>query len=156
MHPRPCSWCAAIALVVVIGGCARPMPSRGYSTETMPDAMGCYMQMFDETRFMGKREFINGPAKYETLIDLPVRAHWNGRIRSAKIGIGARVRVWTGESFQGRSMILATDDEYPTLSGIGGPIASIEIECTGLDVNAGDFSANWHESAKPDGFVGPA
>jgi len=96
----------------------------------MPDPRGCYMLVYELPRFMGAREFINGPRKYPRLTDLPFQTNWRRRIRSAEVGAAASVVIWTGEGFQGTSQRLARDSSYPTLTeGVMGRVESLDIAC---------------------------
>ena len=67
----------------------------------MPHPGGCYVLVYEQARFMGAREYINGPGKYATLADLPFRANWRRRIRSAQVGPAASVTLWEDEQLSG-------------------------------------------------------
>jgi hypothetical protein len=96
----------------------------------MPDPGGCYVLVFDQPKFTGSREFINGPDKYYTLRNLPFGASWRQRIRSAEVGPGATVTVWTDEGFEGASMRLRADLKYPTLTpAFDQEIQSLAVAC---------------------------
>jgi hypothetical protein len=97
---------------------------------SMPDPGGCYVLVYEQPEFVGAREFINGPAKYPTLMALPFRVTWRRRIRSARVGLAATVTAWVREGFQGASMMLRADSSYPRLSNtFSGQVESLEVAC---------------------------
>ena len=114
---------------ILSGACAsKPPLIRSYS---QPDAGGCYLLVFDQPRFMGAREFINGPAMLRSLDALPFDQNWQRRIRSVQVGIGvADGTAWADENFTGASVTLRPDREYATLdTNVSGEIESLLITC---------------------------
>ena len=102
----------------------------GIGTQTTPDPGGCYVLVYDGARFMGMREFINGPRKYPTLTDLPFRANWRQRIRSAEIGPRASVTMWVDAVFRGTSQTFEPGTKHPLLAeALNGQVESIDIAC---------------------------
>ena len=74
--------------------------------------------------------YINGPAKFFALTELPFGSSWHRRIRSMRAGPRATATVWADEGFQGLSLRLAPNTEHLTLSaGLSGRIESLEIAC---------------------------
>ena len=113
----------------VFAGCATAPPLiRSY---VQPDPGGCYVLVFDQPRFAGAREFINGPAKYGSLSALPFDQNWQRRIRSVQLGIGTvAATIWTDEGFAGTSLTLRPDREYPVFDmDVSGEIESLLITC---------------------------
>jgi hypothetical protein len=97
---------------------------------TTPSTDGCFVHVWDATRFAGTSDFINGSRDYATLRDLPGGRLWNDRIRSAATGPVATVTLWTDENFQGSRMTLAPDTEYGSLpESIVGQTESMSIAC---------------------------
>jgi hypothetical protein len=144
-----------LATLVVLGsaaGCVRIPPFEAAS-EMLPDSSGCYVLVFAEPRFGGKRDFLNGPARFATTARLPFRGDWYRQIRSARVGIGARVRVWPDENFRGDALTLDADEAYPAFGGSHPGIASIEIECAGARPESGvqrtDEIGRHHVSRSP-------
>ncbi|HEY6362649.1 MAG TPA: hypothetical protein VIX63_16170 [Vicinamibacterales bacterium] len=95
----------------------------------MPHPGGCYVLVYEQPQFMGAREYINGPGKFATLADLPFRANWRRRIRSAQAGPAASVTLWGDESFRGASRRLVADARHAALDALSGQVESLEIEC---------------------------
>lgn len=89
------------------------------------------MLVFDQPRFAGAREFINGPAKHGSLKTLPFDQDWQRRIRSVQLGIGTvAATVWADEDFAGASVTLRPDREYPVFdTDLSGEIESLLITC---------------------------
>lgn len=97
---------------------------------TAPDPTGCYVEVFEEPQFTGPRDFINGPAKYARLTDLPFGARWRNRIRSLKVGPAATMTAWAGEDFEALSVRFGPDRHHGRLSeAFSGKIGSVEIAC---------------------------
>ena len=126
-----------VPVVVLFGmvfgaGCAgRSSRSARQGETTMPSPEGCFVQVWDAPSFGGVTDYINGPRIYTNLRDLPGARIWADRIRSLKTGVLARVIVYAGENFQGASLRLSSDREYPTLPlELSGHIASMRIDCT--------------------------
>ena len=97
---------------------------------TMPTPSGCYVKVFDRERFTGVGDFINGAKRYATLNDLPNRANWSKRIRSAQVGPAAVVTVWPKADFKGSSFQMRTDRAYDALDTLTGQIQSMAVACT--------------------------
>jgi hypothetical protein len=96
----------------------------------MPDPGGCYLLVYDRAQFMGSRQFINGPRKYATLADLPSRADWRHRIRSAEIGPRASVTLWADAVFQGTSQTFGPGTKHPLLpDALSGRVESMDVAC---------------------------
>ena len=119
-----------IAVLIAGPACAaRPQdPQR-----TMPSPEGCFVQIWDAPRFTGMQDVINGPRGYANLRDLPGGRLWNDRIRSARVGPAATAMVWSDENFQGASLRLSANNEYPLLpQEFAGRIESMDIMCMGV------------------------
>ena len=96
----------------------------------MPDPGGCYVLVYDQPEFMGVRQFLNGPRRYTSLRDLPSRANWRRRIRSAQVGPAASVTMWADEGFLGPSQVLPADTLQPALiDRLIGQVESLEVTC---------------------------
>lgn len=96
----------------------------------MPSPDGCYVRVWDQPRFAGTSDFINGPIQYEHLGDLPNRRSWKDRIRSLTLGPAASVVAWSDEQFSGRSLLLTTDSrEQGTFAALPVKIQSLDIRC---------------------------
>lgn len=126
-------WFIALLMIAVIACAARPQdPQR-----TMPNPDGCFVQIWDAPRFTGMQDFINGPRAYANLRDLPGGRLWNDRIRSAQVGPAATAMAWSDENFQGASLRLSANDEYPLLpQEFAGRIESMDVMCK--DIVAAD------------------
>lgn len=125
-----------VSIVVLLGvvfgcGCAgRSGQSTRQGETTMPSPEGCFVQVWDVSSFGGVTDYINGPRAYTNLRDLPGARIWADRIRSMKTGAAARAIVYARENFQGASLRLSADAEYPTFPlELSGRIASMRIEC---------------------------
>jgi hypothetical protein len=96
----------------------------------MPSPNGCYVLVSDKEGLGGAREYINGPAKFFVLTELPFGSSWHHRIRSMRAGPQATATAWADQGFQGLSLRLAPNTEQRTLSaGLSGRIESLEIAC---------------------------
>jgi hypothetical protein len=96
----------------------------------MPNPDGCFVQVWDAPHFSGAADFVNGPRVYASLRDMPGTRRWDNRIRSVKVGPAGSAMIWTDEQFQGTSMRLLTDSEYPRLTdAMDAAIESMQIEC---------------------------
>ncbi len=109
-------------------GCAKDPLITSY---VQPDPGGCYVLVFDQPRFTGAREFINGPARHPSLSSLPFDQNWQKRIRSVQVGIGVNAAtIWVDEGFAGASLTLRPDVEYPVLDpNLSGEIESLVMTC---------------------------
>jgi hypothetical protein len=92
----------------------------------MPHPNGCYVKVYDAEGLSGTADFINGPQRYASLTDLPNRANWAKRIRSAQIGAAASVRVWTENNFSGEALEMGTDRTYLALTDTFSGADSVE------------------------------
>ena len=119
----------AVALVFVMSPACRA----GQPTIThlnAPDPGGCYVEVFDREQFSGQRDFINGPAKYGRLTELPFGARWHNRIRSFRVGPAATFTGWASPNFDGVSVRVGPERTQRRLSeAFSGRVASIEIAC---------------------------
>jgi hypothetical protein len=96
----------------------------------MPSPEGCYVQVWDQPKFTGQSDFINGPREYEHLRDLPGRRNWDERIRSVSLGPGAVAVAWSDERFQGRSVLMTSDArERGRFAELGVSVQSLVIRC---------------------------
>jgi hypothetical protein len=121
-------WTAVLPAIALIG-CATTSSSlvRGM---TAPNPSGCYVQVFDNERLRGTKDFINGPMRYNTLSNLPNGADWTGRIRSVEVGPAATATIWTGPNRSGKSMILRLDRPYFVLpADFSGKVRSMDLRC---------------------------
>jgi len=97
----------------------------------MPDPAGCYVLVADEPAFAGNREYFNGPAQLRTLTGLHQGQDWRRRIRSASVGPGATVIIWTDEQLRGMSMTLRPNDTHDYLPApFDRAVESVRITCT--------------------------
>jgi hypothetical protein len=114
-----------IALSVACGA-SRPR----YVGMTMPSPDGCYVQVWDQPRFTGASDFINGPRRYEHLRDLTGRGTWKDRIRSLRLGPGASAVAWSDEQFRGTSLPMTTDSrQQGTFAVLPVQIQSLDVRC---------------------------
>ena len=120
---------ALLALVASSCGANR----QSYVGRTMPHPDGCFVQVWDQPRFTGASDFINGPRRYDTLRDLPGRHDWANRVRSLKPGSSASVTVWSEDKFRGSMITLDDDSRYPQGAAAVAPtIGSLSISCRAL------------------------
>jgi hypothetical protein len=99
----------------------------------MPHPDGCFVQVWDQPRFAGASDFINGPRRYETLRQLPGRRDWAYRIRSLKLGGNAYLTVWSEDKFRGSTVTFTDDSLQPQRSAAVAPrIGSLSISCRPL------------------------
>jgi hypothetical protein len=95
-----------------------------------PDPSGCFVEVFAQEEMKGPRDFINGPAKYWKLDELPFGADWHNRIRSLRVGPAATLILWTRQGFEGESIRLGPDRNHPRLlEDFRSKIASLAIGC---------------------------
>jgi len=121
----------AIGVAIALYGCAHRGNGEPFRSATMPDPGGCYALVYEQSEFMGAREFINGPVRYSKLEDLPFRANWRRRIRSVQVGPTAAVTIWAGEAMQEASQAFPANSKHPVLSEpLSGRVQSLEIRCT--------------------------
>ena len=64
-----------------------------------------------------------------TLADLPFRANWRRRIRSAHVGPTASVILWDNEQFQGVSRRLLAQAKHAVLDELSGRVESLVVDC---------------------------
>ena len=115
-----------LVLATLVACAAKPR-----SVKTMPHPDGCFIQVWDEERFTGMTQFVNGPRSYSTLDALPNKDGWGMRIRSVQAGPAATVIAWTGKSLAGASIVLQPEHEYSTLPhGFDRAIQSMSISCS--------------------------
>ena len=120
---------AALAGLLITAACSSRAPER--TGVTMPSPDGCFVQVWDAPQFRGRQDFVNGPVAYATLRDLPGGRIWRDRIRSVKVGPATLATAYADENFQGVSLPLHRDQQYPALPDwIAGQIESIRIDCT--------------------------
>ena len=120
-----------LTLVSFLNACGHKRVEESFRSATMPDPGGCYVLVFEQPKFTGAREFINGPIKYTTLEALPFRANWRRRIRSLEVGPIASVTIWESEGSKGASQVLSSGSQHSTLSEpLSGRVQSLEIRCT--------------------------
>jgi hypothetical protein len=104
--------------------------SPALTARTMPHPDGCFVQVWDQPRFVGASDFINGPRRYATLQDLPGRHNWANRIHSLKLGDSASVTVWSEDHFRGTPVNFTEDSQEPQRSAAVAPkIGSLSISC---------------------------
>lgn len=121
-----------LAAVTIACGSSR----QAYSGRTLPHPDGCFVEVWDQPRFTGMSDFINGPRRYETLRSMPGARNWSDRIRSVKLGPHASLTVWSEEQFRGKAITLTRDSRIPeTGMAITPPIRSLAIGC---DLEAAD------------------
>ncbi len=100
---------------------------------TAPNPDGCYVRVWDANGFSGDGDFINGPARYTNLRDLPGGRVWTNRIRSLRAGPSATVTVWADENFQGQNLRVRADAMFPRFAdGLAGEIKSMQIDCASV------------------------
>ena len=88
------------------------------------------MQVWDQTGFGGRADFINGPRRYRTLGNLPGGRVWTNRIRSLRLGRTAIVTAWSDENFRGPSLRFGGDTGPTQVRETGAAsIESVEITC---------------------------
>ena len=120
-----------LALVITLGACGQRRVDEPFRSATMPDPAGCYVLVFDQPKFAGAREFINGPITHASLEDLPFRANWRRRIRSLQVGSSASVTMWDNEGTQGASQTLSSNSQLSAIrEPLSGRVQSLEIRCT--------------------------
>lgn len=137
---------AAPALVGAIALVVSCTASTSRSTlRTMPSPDGCYMQVWDQPRFTGRSDFINGPRRYEHLRDLPGRHNWRKQIRSISLGPTAIALGWSAERFEGFNVLMTGDQRaggrFPTVAVA---MQSLEIRCSGTTGLLADGSEQPH------------
>jgi hypothetical protein len=117
--------CAFVLLLAA--GCGRPGEPLSL---TMPNPDGCFVRVWEQERFVGVSDFINGPRAYPSLRDLPRGRNWQNRIRSVEVGPAATAIVWSDETYRGLNVRLTTSAQYPRLAeGLTAGIESMAIEC---------------------------
>ena len=109
----------------------------------MPSPDGCFVRVWDQPAFAGESEFINGPARYESLSDLPRRQSWKGRIRSLTLGPAASSAVaWSDEQFKGRSILVTA------VSREQGQVAAVTLDVESLDISCATRAAEATQAAR--------
>ena len=126
---RACRLAFVLACSCGLTACARHPDLGPLGSATMPHPDGCYVIVYEQPEFMGAGEYINGPSKYATLADLPFRANWRRRIRSAHVGPTASVILWDNEQFQGVSRRLLAQAKHAVLDELSGRVESLVVDC---------------------------
>jgi hypothetical protein len=128
-------WAASVLLLAALTlACGSGRPA--YVGRTLPHPGGCFVEVWDQPRFVGASDFINGPRRYETLRSMPGSRDWSDRIRSVKLGPTASLTAWSEEHFRGKAITLSRDSRIPEIGMPTAPqIRSLAIGC---DLEAAD------------------
>ena len=97
-----------------------------------PNPSGCYVMLYEGTKFGANSDVLNGPGQWASLDSLTETNHttWANRIRSVRVGGSARVTAFTGRKFQGQSETYAPESELPALNpALAANIESLSIDC---------------------------
>jgi hypothetical protein len=119
---------ASLALIVTTVACGGSR-SQYRAITTMPSPDGCYLQVWDQPRFAGASDFINGPRRYDNLRDVPGNRRWTNRIKSVRLGPRAIAIAWSDEQFRGKNAVLIADSRQGTFPTVPATIQSLEIRC---------------------------
>jgi hypothetical protein len=77
---------------------------------------GCYVQLFDGSKFEDNNFKLRKPGRYTDLKKLPgADKDWTDEADSLKVGSGATVTVWSKTGFTGNSQKLKAGSEHPDL-----------------------------------------
>lgn len=96
----------------------------------MPSPDGCYVQVWDQPRFTGASDFINGPRRYEHLRNLHGARTWKNRIQSLRLGPTASAVAWSDEQFRGKNALLIADGrQRGAFAAAPVKIQSLDIRC---------------------------
>lgn len=94
-------------------------------------AKGCWVRLYDGRNFQGQELMLVGPLRLSTM---GTTSPWWRRWNSAIVGPNARVTVYSGGNYEGRSAALAARQRAADLGGkeIGwsGKIESTQVECS--------------------------
>ena len=113
---------------VIAAGCA----GRAGDAETInaPNPEGCYIRVWDEPKYGGAVDYINGPSRYQNLRAMPRGRQWHNRIRSIQVGPSALATAYADTDFRGTSFPLQRDSRYPQLPDhMSGEIESLVVDC---------------------------
>jgi hypothetical protein len=97
-----------------------------------PNPSGCYVMLFEGTKFGANSDVLNGPGQWASLDGLTETNHttWANRIRSVRVGGAARVTAFTGARFQGQSETYLPETDVPALDqALSANIESLSIQC---------------------------
>lgn len=94
-------------------------------------AKGCWVRLYDGRNFQGQELMLVGPLR---LAAMGTTSPWWRRWNSAIVGPNARVTIYSGGNYEGRSATLAARHRAADLGGkqIGwsGKIESTQVECS--------------------------
>jgi hypothetical protein len=94
-------------------------------------AKGCWVRLYDGKDFQGQELMLTGPLR---LGDMGTTSPWWRRWNSAIVGPRARVTLFSGGNFEGRSAALAAQQRAADLAGkdVGwsGKIESAQVDCS--------------------------
>lgn len=93
-------------------------------------AKGCWVRLYDGVDFLGQELMLVGPLR---LSDMGTTSPWWRRWNSAIVGPEARVTIYSGGNYAGRSAVLSARQRSADLGGreVGwsGKIASAQVDC---------------------------
>ena len=115
----------------MLGGCAKE-PVLGGLGGNAPNPNGCYVFLYDQENWRGKRVVLNGPGKWQSVERLQRNddKDWRKNIRSIEIGSSATLTAFTEPNYQGVSQQFGPARDPARLGGsLAAGIESLAISC---------------------------
>ena len=115
----------------MLAGCAKE-PVLGGLGGNAPNPNGCYVFLYDQENWRGKRVVLNGPGKWQSVERLQRNddKDWRKNIRSIEIGSSATLTAFTELNYRGVSQQFGPASDPARVGGsLATGIESLAISC---------------------------
>lgn len=126
-----CSIAILAAATAMLAGCAKE-PVLGGLGGNAPNPNGCYVFLYDQENWRGKRVVLNGPGKWQSAERLQRNddTDWRKNTRSIEIGSSATLTAFTELNYRGVSQQFGPASDPARLGGsLATGIESLTISC---------------------------
>jgi Peptidase inhibitor family I36 len=130
-HATLCRVSIAILAAAMLAGCAKE-PVLGGLGGNAPNPNGCYVFLYDQENWRGKRVVLNGPGKWQSVERLQRNddKDWRKNIRSIEIGSSATVTLYTEQNYSGVSQQFGPASDQARFNGsLSAGIESLALSC---------------------------
>jgi hypothetical protein len=128
---RCCYGVATLVTLAALAGCAKQFVQGGIGGNA-PNPNGCYVFLYDQIDWRGKRVVLNGPGKWGTVERLrrDDEKDWRKNIHSIEVGSSATVTLYTEANYRGVSQQFGPASVQGRFSGsLTAGIESLSLSC---------------------------